>query len=185
MPSPDDADTLQAYLYGVDQVAREAETKWGFGRLPMLVSDDLRAKFFRQARKWNEAMADAWGSRMLTRDQLDAAISRSEAMKRAWLALDSAAEEAGGRPVAPWVWEATLKDGTVVAVVQTDAEASHILADGRHVQAYTMREIANVIDALPEFLRQAKQEFPGAKVITSTDHSWIAKGDPIPFGDAA
>lgn len=185
MPSADDAATLQAHLEGVDHVAIEAERKWGFGRLPALVDADLRARFYRQAEKWQAAMADAWNAEVLTRVQLDTAIARSEAMKRAWAALDEAAEGAGARPVAPWVWEATLKDGTVIALVQTDVEASRVLADGRHVHVYTSREIANLIDALPSLLREAKQEFPGVKVLPVVDHSWVAKGDQIPFGDPA
>jgi hypothetical protein len=187
MPSADDADTLQAYLEGVDETARELEAKWGFDRLPMLVDEELRARFHRQRRKWQDAMAEAWSAERLTRPQLDAAIARSLAMKRAWQALDQAAEEAGARPVAPWVWEAVLKDGAVVAVVQTDAEASRVIAEGRHVQVYTLREVANIIDALPSVLRQAKHEFPGAKVLPAPagDRSWLRDGDPIPFGDPA
>jgi hypothetical protein len=185
VPSPDDADTLQAYLEGVDQTARELEVKWGFDRLPMLVDEDLRARFYRQCLKWQDAMAEAWSADQLTRSQLDAAIARSLAMKRAWQALDQAAEEAGARPVAPWVWEVVLKDGAVVAVVQTDAEVSRVIADGRHVQVYTLREVASLIDALPSTLRQAKHEFPGAKVLPCGDRSWLKDGDPIPFGDPA
>lgn len=185
MLSPDDADTLQAKLEGVDQIAREMETKWGFGRLPTLVDDDMRAKFHRQARKWDEAMSEAWNAKVLSRAVLDAAIARSEAMKRAWQALDRAAEEGGGRPVAPWVWEATLKDGTVIALVQSDAETGRVIADGRHLQVYTLQEIANLIDAMPSLIGQAKQEFPGVKIMPRGDRSWVRNGDPIPFGDAA
>lgn len=181
MPSPDDSATITAHMQGVDQTAREMEAKWGVGRLPLLVSDDLRAKFIRQADKWADALGTAWNSAMLTRDQLDAVIGKSAAMRRAWAALDAAAEEAGHRPITPWVWEAVLADGSVAAIVQTDAEAGKVIAEGRHVTVWTMREVANVIDALG-VIKLAKSEFPGAKVQASrVDRSWVRDGDPIPF----
>jgi len=180
MPSSEDCAALAAYIAGVDDFARIAETKWGMDRLPMLVTDDLRAKFNRQADLWSQAITEAHEARHLTRDQLQAVVARSAAMKRAWTALDIAAEEAGHRPVAPWVWEARLKDGTVAAIVQTNAEASHVIAEGRHVAVYTLEEVANVIDSLGS-LSIAKQIFPGAKVRPQRDTSWVRHGDPVPF----
>jgi hypothetical protein len=187
VPSAEDCATLQAHLDGVDHVAKEAEAEWGVDRLPMLVEAELRAKFYRQREKWREAMETAWGSKMLTRDQLDAAASKSAAMQRAWRALEVAATEAGHRSIRANVWEARLKDGSVVAVVQTNAEASKVLADGRHVNVYTMAEFANVIDALPEAIGMAKTVFPGAKFVVpeaAGDRTWLRQGDAIPFGDS-
>jgi hypothetical protein len=183
MPSPDDCATITAHTQGVDQVAKEIEAKWGVDRLPLLVSDELRAKFIRQAEKWSAALGEAWNSAMLTRDQLDAVVTKSAAMRRAYAALDTAAEEAGHRPIAPWVWEARLADGTVAAIVQTDAEAGKVIAEGRHVTVWTMREVANVIDALG-VIKLAKSEFPGAKVQaaqTPVDRSWVKAGDELTF----
>ena len=47
---------MQAVADGVDEVAVAMERKWGVDRLRRLVSDDLRERFDRQARKWNEAL---------------------------------------------------------------------------------------------------------------------------------
>lgn len=181
MPSAEDCATLQAYLTGVDATAREHEAKWGMDRLPMLVDDELRAKFFRQRAKWSGHMAAAWEAQFVTRDMLDAVASSSAGLRRGWQALDAAAEVAGHRPIAPYVWEATLKDGTVAAVVQTVAEASKVCADGRHRAVYTMDEIANIIDALPAAITVAKVEFPGSKVLPQSDRSWAKAGEEIPF----
>jgi hypothetical protein len=60
--------------------------------------------------------------------------------------------------------ETRLADGSVVAIVRTNAEAGKVIADGRHLRVFTMTEIANVIDALPELVLKAKETFPGAKV---------------------
>ena len=111
MPSSEDAATLAAYVAGVDRAAVEMETKWGMDRLPMLVNDDLRAKFNRQATSWSEAIAAAYDANFVTRDQMQAVTVKSAAMQRAWAALDAFAEEAGHRAIAPWVWEARLHTG--------------------------------------------------------------------------
>jgi hypothetical protein len=77
---------IQAMVDGLDQVAVVMERKWGVGRLRLIVSDFLRAKFDEQ------------------KDRLDAAIQSGEenyvrihcdGMKRAWSTLDRAAHDAG------------------------------------------------------------------------------------------
>jgi hypothetical protein len=185
MPGPTDCATLQAYFEGVDNVRAEHEQKWGTGRLELLAPDELRARFRRQQATWSMAYQAAWDAPILTRDLLDAVIQKAASMQRAWAALEAAAEEAGHRAIYPDVWEVQLADGTVAAIVQTDAEASKVIADGRHVNVYTLREIANVIDALPETLKVAKVVFQGAKFLGAGDRSWVAEGDDVPFGNAA
>lgn len=187
MPSAEDCATLQAYLDGVDTTAKNAEAEWGVDRLPGLVDPELRARFYRQRVKWQEALTAAWDAKMLTRDMLDAVAQKSAAMQRAWAALEDAASVAGHRPIGAEVWEARLKDGSVAAVVRTNAEAAKVLADGRHLSVWTLAEIANVIDALPAALGMAKTVFPGAKFVAPAvggDRSWARHGDQIPFGDS-
>jgi hypothetical protein len=184
MPSSTDCATLQAYFEGVDNARAEAERKWGCGRLEMLVSDELRARFRRQCVTWSEAYQAAWSADMLTRDQLERVTTKAGAMQRAWAALDAAAEEAGHRPVAPFVWEVQLATGEVAALVQTNAEASRVIAEGRYLVVYTVQEVGNVIDALPAALQMAKVHFPGAKFLGAGDRSWVKDGDEIPFGNA-
>jgi hypothetical protein len=176
MPSPDDCATLQAWFEGVDHARAEAEAEWGVGRLPLLVDAEMRAKFNRQQVRWSGALQEAWAAKMLTRDQLAAVQAAAGGMTRAWAALGVAATEAGHRPIFPDVWEARLADGSVAAVVRTDAEASKVIAEGRHVCVYTLSEVANLIDALPPALALAKVVFPGAKVLGDMDRSWLKAG---------
>jgi hypothetical protein len=182
MPSSEDCATLTAYQQGVDHAREEAETKWGRGRLPLLVSDDLRAKFLRQQVRWSQALQAAWEDARpyLTRDQLADVAKFAGAMQRAWQALDAAAEEAGHRPIFPDVMEAQLPSGAVLAVVRTDAEASKVIASGREVLVFTMREVANVVAALGEAV-SIKIAWPDAKVQPPRDLSWVAEGDELPF----
>jgi hypothetical protein len=163
---------IQAMVEGLDQVAHAMERKWGVGRLRLLVSSFLRAKFDEQ------------------KDRLDAAISSGqesyveaqvEGMKRAWEALDRAATEAGEKSLAPEVWECVLpKSGEVVSLVRTDVEAHHVAREGR---VFTTAEIGILIEALGDGVLGVKQTFPGA-TIAAVRHSnpidW-ERGDDIPF----
>jgi hypothetical protein len=183
MPNAADADLLQAIAEGVEAARTEAEQTWGYGRLELLVDDAWRAKLKAQKRKWSEALQAAWDADMVTRDMLDAVQEHAGGMKRAWAKLAELATEAGHRPVAPWVWEIPLHDGTVAAFVQSDAEASKVIAEGRAVSVWTPREIANVIAAIPEVLQAAKVAWPGAQIAPPSPCGEFdtRRGDPVPF----
>jgi hypothetical protein len=193
--SPEDCATLAAYFEGVEAARRELEGKWGIGRAELLASDDLRARWRRQCASWRAAYAAAWESQFLTRDQLQLVQDKAGAMRRGYAALDAHAEEAGHRPIAPWVWEVMLPQGEVAAIVQTNAEAGKVIADGRYLVVYTLAEVGAVIAALPDALSLAKQTFPGARFQTPRSQAfeaiedrlgngpWRPEGDEIPFGE--
>lgn len=190
--SPEDAATLTGFFEAVEAVRKGLETTWGVGRLELLAgihNPSLLARFRGQQARWRAALKNAWEADFLTRDALALVEQKSGAMQRGWQALDTAAEEEGHRPIAPWVWEVRLEDGTVAAFVQNDAEASKVIAEGRHVAVYTTNEIASLLAIVPEALALAKVEWPGAK-LTAPD-PWrrstnpIPWNDPIPFGDSA
>lgn len=182
MPSNEDAITIKAHIDGVDAVAQEIETKWGVERLPLLVEADLRARFMRQAEKWSEALQEAFQSKMLTVDQLDRVRSSSAAMERAWKALDDAATKAGKKPIEAQQWECVLADGTLAVIVRTNAEAGHVIREGRCLNVWTLEEVARAIDHMPEAVRAAKETFPGAKVTGLRERRGGVKlDDPLPF----
>jgi hypothetical protein len=187
MPSPEDAGLLQGLLEAVDAVAGELQTKWGVGRLELLVgvdSADLLARFRRQQATWSTTLQAAWQADPLPADLLAAAQAKAASMQRAWRALDAHAEEAGRRPIAPWVWEVPLAGGRVAALVQTEPEVALVKAGGRWVDVYTATDIGHLIDALPEaFGRPAPA--PVRTEITNTLGAApfdVAKGDDILFG---
>ena len=193
MPSPEDCAMLQAYFEGVAEARRALEATWGVGRAELLASDTLRARWAGQCARWSTAYAAAWEAPFVSRDQLQAVETLAGAMRRGCAALDAAASEAGHRPIAPWVWEVLVPapDGqaTVAAIVQTNAEAGKVIAEGRYLVVYTLAEIGNVLAALPDALKLAKQVFPGARfrapVLTDDLGAgpWRPEGDEIPFGD--
>lgn len=180
MPSPTDCATLQSWFEGVDNARAEIERKWGCGRLEMLVDDELRARFRRVQAGWSIAYQAAWTADMLTRDLLDAVTKKATSVRKGWEAMDAAATELGHRPVAPFVWEVRLATGEIAALVQTNTEASKVIADGRYLIVYTVEEVGHVIDALPAALQMAKVVFPGAKLLGHGDRSWVRDGDSLP-----
>jgi hypothetical protein len=188
--SPEDGAMLVGFFEAADGARVEAESKWGVGRLELIIGRIdavLLARFRGQQARWRAALESAWKADFITRDALALVEQKAGAMRRGWAALDALAEEAGMRPVAPWVWEVRLADGSVVAFVQTDAEASKVLAEGRQVAVYTAQEIANLIDMIPAALQQAKEVFPGAKLQPPDpfrrSSEAIPWDDPIPFGE--
>jgi hypothetical protein len=163
---------ISAMLASLDERAHAMERKWGVGRLRLLVSELLRIKFDAQ------------------KERLDAAIEAGkeqyialqvEGMKRAWSALDKAADAAGEKPLAPAVWECVLPStGEIVSLVRTDAEAQHV---ARECRVFTVAEIARLIGAAGSGVLEIKRVFPGATITGIRRKAPIdwERGDALPF----
>lgn len=147
-------DRMRSIIDGVNACADKLARHWGEGRLRLLVAVELRTRFDRQARQWNEAV---WSMR------LDAIEAHGAAMVRAWQALDKAARDANEEPLRPEVWEVRASDGRVFALVRTLAELHHVAATKRYVDVYCLDEIARLLVAFP-LVAAVKQSFPGAVI---------------------
>lgn len=178
----EDSQTLKAHIDGVDVVAQRMEAKWGMGRLPLIVSTETRAKFYRQGLRFREALEDCYGSKVITRDKLDAVIKSAGGMERAWSALDREAVSLGEKPIDPDVWEVVLSDGSILAVVQTNADAHKVIEDGRIKNVWTLEEVSRAVEAFPDIIRSIKETFPGATVEPVKRERYRGKlDDPLPF----
>ncbi|MDQ6434566.1 hypothetical protein RB623_10960 [Mesorhizobium sp. LHD-90] len=156
----------------LDALARAMERKWGIGRLPLLVSEQLAEKFFRQFRKTNEALKSP---------DPRPAIEQIGRMITAWSVLDAEADRLGAPELRPCVIEAQMSDGTVIAIVRDKDEAGVVHHDGRAVQVYAASEIARLVEAWPEIVK-VKETWPGATVQPARiDPNFWSKGDAIPF----
>ena len=144
----------QGAIDGADQVAVEAEAKWGAGRLRLLVSPELREKFDRQRYLFNQAI---WHG------DLEQVRVQSARMASAWRALDGAAEALGAQTLSPEVWETRLEDGTVAAIVRSPEDARAVARDGRKLAVYSLEEIARILSH-HSAVTAAKLTFPGATV---------------------
>ena len=177
------ATAIQGLVQSVDTLTDEMERKWGVGRLRMLVPDDLRERFDRQWQKWQAAYAA---------QDLAAVRAHSEAMRRAWAALEAGATEAGHAPLAPEVWETRMPHGAVLAIVRTQQEAHALARDCRERKVWTLDEVGRVICAWEgrRWVEAVHEHFPGAKVQAvrftprGSEVDW-ALSDEIPFGDDA
>jgi len=128
---------MQAVADRVDVVVVALEKKWGVDRLRRLVDDDLRERFDRQHRKFNEA---------LFAHDLVEIEKHAAGMKKGWEMLDRMATANGAAPLAPSVWEVRMPSGKVCALVRTAAEARAVSADGRFVEVWTLDEIGRLIE---------------------------------------
>ena len=146
----------RASIDEADKTAAAMETRWGAGRLRLLVTSELREKFDRQRYLFNAAI---WYG------DLEAVRRESTRMVTAWLALDKAATAAGKAAISPQVWEVALADGTVAAIVPSDDHLRAVIAEGRAVAVYTLDEIARFLSAYSD-IAKAKLTFPGAEVTT-------------------
>ncbi|MGY3341962.1 MULTISPECIES: hypothetical protein [unclassified Bradyrhizobium] len=145
----------RSYIDEADLMAARMEARWGAGRLRLLVSNDLRQRFDRQRFLFIAATLHG---------DLDAVRKEALRMVTAWQALDRAATEAGKAEISALVWEVTLADGTVAAIVPDDDHAHSVIAEGRAVAVYTLDEIGRLLSAYPD-IAKAKLVFPGAEVI--------------------
>ena len=168
----------QAAIDGADQVAVEAEAKWGAGRLRLLVSPELREKFDRQRYLFNQAI---WHG------DLEQVRVQSARMTAAWRALDGAAEANGAEVLSAEVWEIALEDGTVAAIVRSPEDARAVARDGRKLVVYSLDEIARILSH-HSAVNEAKMVWPGATVeavrrpsdpLDSLRDSEISLDDPL------
>jgi hypothetical protein len=147
-------EAIASVTAGVDEVARQMEDRWGVGRLPLLVGDEMREKFNRQLRRFDEAIVS---------NDVERVRQTGAATTRAWQALDQAATDTGQQQLQSDCWEVQLEDGRVVALCRTNAEAHAEVRSGRHLEVWTVDEIARIMFAFPG-LGNAKQIFPGALI---------------------
>ena len=157
--------TGAAALTSLDLVAQAAEAKWGADRLRLLIPEPLRVRFDAQRAKTNAAIEAG------TLADLQREASR---MQAAWRAADAAATGAGASILPAEVWEVTLEDGSVAAIVKEASEVGLVAAEGRQVAVYTLAEVGRLLSRFPA-LTVAKETFPGATV-TALRH---APRDPL------
>lgn len=155
----------QEAIDDVQMIAVEMERKWGRGRLRLMVDAELREKFDRQRYLFSNAI---W------KGDLPDVQRESKRMIAAWRALDRRASETGQRTLPATVWEVTLSDGSVAAIVKepelayqlygsSEANRASQLADGRRVNVYTLEEIGRLLESFP-LVAKVKEAFPGATV---------------------
>lgn len=173
MKTASDYSLAKAILDGVDHAIATAERTWGVGRLRLLVSDDLRARWDRQWLAWCRAAEG---------DDVGAIQKQGAAVRRAVAALEAEARAAGQQPLTPDVWE-TRHGDRVIVVCRTSAEAGVVAREGRKAEVWTLDELVRLALADRPALAAVKEFFPGAEVAAIKPRvDWAAGGDEMPDG---
>jgi hypothetical protein len=164
--------TGRSHLDGVDALAADMERHWGCDRLRLLVGQELRERFDRQRYLFAQA---------ITSGRLEDLVRECGRMERAWRALDAAAKASGAQPLPLEVWEVTLENNTVAAIVRDAEQARMVLAQGRQMVVYTLAEIGRLLAVYPDIVK-VKQRWPGAAVSRVRDISDPLEGINAPTG---
>jgi len=137
----------------VDERGRQADQRWGTGRLPLLVPIEWAERFRTQRQKFSAAVWEYDGAQV---------AKHGDAMLRAYAKLDELAAVAGHSDAPVDQWEFMAGDDLVV-LVRTLADTARVDLQGRKAQVWSLDEIASVIQAHPMIVA-AKSAFPGAEV---------------------
>lgn len=171
----------QIALAALDEVAAAMERRWGIGRLPTLVPNDLAEAYWRQKDKLDRAITEEATGGSIANVEYEA-----QRMVNAWRALGAAAEAAGASPADRRTMEALMPDGRLAVVCADPDSARQAAGDNRLAAVWTVEEFARVVYQF-ELVNEAKRIWPGATVekarvdpeIPKPPVDW-AKGDDMP-----
>jgi len=168
-----DHDIIDGALKPYDKLVTDLETKWGYDRLPQLVSPETAAKFQTAKAKMDAAIA--------YEKNAQEAVNKIGVMMRGWQALEKEAMQNGHKPFPPDVWIACVdeehgKPPLEIAIVKDSADAS---LTKNNITTYSLVEIARIVRLFEGEKREVakiKELFPDSQI---KKVKW--KDDDIPF----
>lgn len=168
----------QLAIEALDEVASRMERKWGVGRLPRLVGVDLAERFHRQVEKLNGAITEEATGGSVANVEVEAGR-----MVNAWMALDAAAEAAGGVPASGRYMGSRMSDGRLLVICE-DLEAMGVWRQQNAEQGAAVWTIDEVVAVLEGFdlVNRTKHLFEGAvveEVRVKPEVNW-QRGDELP-----
>lgn len=163
-------DMIQAAVQDYDQALHYAEKAWGVDRLPLLVSQETRLKWWKAVDAFNEAIATGNADRVKT---------LSENLIRGLERLQDEALNAGHKLLDPEIWETPLPDGRKLRVVRSHPERAYSPEKDPNVVTYTLEEVGRLLGS-QTFLSAVKKEWPAATVTEVRKHKGELNDD-IPF----
>ena len=161
---------INAAVKSLDAVARDAEVRWGIGKLESLADPELAVRFEQARVRLNAA---------LNGDDVNEVVARCKDMIRGWKILEKRVSDAGHKPAEFRVWYHKADDGRKYAFVQDPADARLVDKDA---VAYTLDEIARLIDNKYQTINNVKDLWPGAEVESSKPKTTAKEfNDDVPF----
>lgn len=148
---------VSAAIEALDIIVVDFENRWGIDRLPTLVDEALRNRFYDQLDRLNAAIQADIGSEVK---------AEAEAMARGYAALERTAKANGHKELSGEFWEAAMPNGQVLAICRTFEEQDKVARENRDMVVYSVEEIANILAAWEghKDVTLAKHLFPGAEV---------------------
>jgi len=167
-------DKVQSAVLEFDKAATAYEERWGRDRLADLASPELRERFYQQIYRMNQAISAVdWRE----------VEHQCAVTLRGYAALETAALEAGHKPLQGRFWDAPMADGRVLCVCPDHHEAGEVARQrkGDNVLVYSVEEIANILatNEAAKAVDIVKAAFPGATVTGSRKAE--VYDDQIPF----
>ena len=156
-----------------DTAARNMERRWGVNRMEGLVSPDTAARYGSAIGKLNAAIE--------ANDPAEVA-ARASVCIRGMAAMDAEATAAGHQPITPQALEVEV-DGKLCAILADGAQWPVYAALRPGVRIYSLREVANALEAYGQTVAAVKDAFPGATVTAVRKRTELetALDDLIPF----
>lgn len=137
-----------------DRAARQAEATWGVDKLPELVSPETAAKYGSALAKLNAA---------LEANNPEEVAARAAVCIRGLTAMDAEARAAGHQPMPEDFWlHEQNGDQIIIARNMRDWPLIEKLHPG--IPIFSLREVANALEAYGQTVVAVKQHFPGAEV---------------------
>ena len=153
-----------------DRAARQADQTWGIDRLPELVSPQTAAKYGSALAKLNAAIAAS---------DPDDCAARASVCIRGMAAMDAEARATGHTPMPSGFWMHE-QDGNQIIIAQDMRDWPLIEKLHPGVAIFSLREVANALEAYGQTVVAVKQHFPGAEVKSSKPIDKEPQ-DAIPF----
>lgn len=143
---------INAAVRSLDAVSRDAEVRWGIGKLESLAEPELAVRFEQARVRLNTALHG---------DDVNEVVARCKDMIKGWKILEKRVSAAGHKPDEFRVWYHKADDGRKYAFVQDAADARLVDKDA---VAYTLDEIARLLDEKYQTINNVKDLWPGAEV---------------------
>jgi len=124
-------DSIAAALEHLDQVAIGYEARWGIGRLPKIVNEEMRQKWDRQMERLNAA---------ITSGHAEDVKELVKGTVRGWAALEASAIAAGHAPLPVDTWQYHHAAGKSFNICKNGIDA------GNKVDGYENITIAELIN---------------------------------------
>ena len=171
------AQRVQSAAWDFDRAVTEAEAVWGVDRLPYLVSDQTRQKWWRAINAFNEAIG---------RNDPDETRRIADSLIRGLDSLGFEALTVGYGPIASDVLETPLPGGRVLRIVSSWPEyAAPPDPRGDLVVTWSLEEVARMVEA-SSMVNKVKTQWPGARITqavaaAATEMNRKDMNDEIPF----